>query len=419
MSAPDLSSPILSTPSPGTAAPEASAAPSAPPAGPRQKPPLRETVRARLRAWRLWIILALVLCLVVALSVLGSSGNDDTALSPANPAPAGAMAAATILAEKGVDVRSPASYGEALELLKDRGGDSTLFLYDPNGFLGQEQLAEMNGLARRQVLMEPGFVQLTELAPEIRSAGVLPEQDAALDARCSAPDAAAAGSIDAGGLAYRAPVTCFPAPGSDTAGGVYAAGHDGGVVVLGNSALLANESLANRGNAALALHTLGSTDTLVWFLPTASDIPAAEAPTDYRTLLPGWVDPLLLWLLVVAALAMMWRGRRLGPLAAEPLPVVVRSAETAEGRARLYQDARATDRAAQTLRAATLTRLAVRLRLGPGTSTAAVVRTVAASTGRPEDEVSSLLNGALPASAAALVQWSQDLQALEEEVTAS
>lgn len=383
-----------------------------------QIPTLRKTLRARLRAWRLWIILALVLCLVVTLTVLGSSGSDDTALSPANPAPAGAMAAATILAEQGVDVRTPASHEEALDLLADRGGQSTLFLYDPNGFLGPDQLAELNGLARRQVLMEPGFLQLTGLAPDIRSAGVLPEQDPALEAECSAPDASAAGSIDSGGLAYRAPVTCFPAAGV-AAGGAYAGNDDGSVIVLGNAALLANESLANRGNAALALRTLGSTDTLVWFLPTVSDVPAAEAPADFRTLLPGWLDPLLLWLLVVAALAMFWRGRRLGPLAAEPLPVVVRAAETAEGRARLYQDAQSTDRAAQTLRAAALTRLAVRLRLGPGSSTGTVVRAVAAATGRPEAEVSSLLNGALPASAAALVQWSQDLQALEEEVTAS
>ncbi|WP_104052555.1 MULTISPECIES: DUF4350 domain-containing protein [unclassified Arthrobacter] len=406
----------MSAPHAGSAPPEAVPVP---PAGPDRSPTLSETVRTRLRAWRLWIILGLVLCFVVLLAVLGGSGDDDTALSPANPAPAGAQAAATILGNRGVDVQAPDSYQEAVDMLQRRGGQSTLFLYDPNGFLGADQLAELNGLARRQVLVEPGFVQLTELAPEIRSAGVLPEQDAGLEAQCDAADASAAQNIDAGGLAYRGPVTCFPASDGGTGAGSYAGNDDGSVIVLGNSALLANESLANRGNAALALRTLGSAETLVWFLPTVSDVPPAEAPADFRTLLPGWVDPLLLWLLVVAALAMLWRGRRLGPLAAEPMPVVVRSAETAEGRARLYQDARATDRAAQTLRAAALTRLAARLRLGPGSSTDTVVRAVAASTGRPEDEVNSLLNGALPAGDAALVQWSQDLQALEEEVTAS
>lgn len=383
----------------------------------------------------MWIILALVLCAVVLLRVLTGSGSDGARLSPANPAPAGAMAAAQILAEQGVDVRSPGSFEEVLALLKDNGDQSTLLLFDPDGFLSQEQLAELNGLARRQVLVEPTFFQLSELAPAIRSAGVLPATDAPLTADCDAADAQAAERITAGGYAYRAPAACFPPPdnsagagaddgaetgaGSSAGTGSYAADDDAGVVVLGNSAVLANETLADHGNAALALRTLGSTGTLVWYLPTVSDTPAAAVPEDPRALLPGWVDPLLLWLFVVAVLAMLWRGRRLGPLAAEPLPVVVRSAETAEGRARLYQDGRALDRAAATLRAAALTRLSARLRLGPASSTDTVVRAVAAATGRPVHEVDHLLNRASSASDAALVQWSQELQALEEEVTAS
>ena len=392
------------------------AAPSAAAAGLR-------ALRARLRAWRVWIILALVLCAVVLLRILTGAGSDGAPLSPNNPAPAGAMAAAEILGEQGVDVRSPGSFEETLDQLEENGDQSTLLLFDPDGFLSQEQLAELNGLARRQVLVEPTFFQLSELAPGIRSAGVLPATDAPLSAACDAADAQAAERITAGGYAYRAPAVCFPPPdnsaGSSAGTGSYAADDDAGVVVLGNAAVLANEALADHGNAALALRTLGSTGTLVWYLPTVSDTPAAAVPEDPRALLPGWVDPLLLWLFVVAVLAMLWRGRRLGPLAAEPLPVVVRSAETAEGRARLYQDGRALDRAAATLRAAALTRLSARLRLGPAGSTDTVVRAVAAATGRSVHEVDRLLNRAAFAGDAALVQWSQELQALEEEVTAS
>ena len=54
---------------------------------------------------------------------------------------------------------------------------------------------------------------------------------------------------------------------------------------------------------------------------------------------------------------MLWRGRRLGRLVTEPLPVVVRAVETTEGRARMYRRSRAQDRAAATLRAATMARL--------------------------------------------------------------
>ncbi|MBP3044591.1 DUF4350 domain-containing protein [Arthrobacter jiangjiafuii] len=396
-------------PAPASARPAARNAPSG---------SFRATLRARLRAWRLWIVLGLVLCLVVVLGLLRGTG-DNTALSPVNPAPAGSMAAAEILAEQGVEVLVPSSHAEARSLLTGRGEDATLLLVDPSGYLGPSQLEELNGQARRQVLVEPSFEQLAALAPGIRAAGVMPDDgaDAALSPGCDAPDALAAENIDGGGLAYRAPLTCFTASGGDS--GVYAADGTGGVVVLGNAGLLANESLASRGNAALTLRTLGSTGTLIWYLPTVSDIPAGQGPVDPQSLLPQWVDPVLLWLLVVALLAAFWRGRRLGPLAAEPLPVVVRSAETAEGRARLYQDSRATERAAATFRAATLTRLASRLRVGPQSTADMVVRAAAAATGRRQADVEALLNGPLPATNAALVNWSQDLQALEEEVTAS
>ena len=63
-------------------------------------------------------------------------------------------------------------------------------------------------------------------------------------------------------------------------------------------------------------------------------------------------------LCLVVALVALWKGRRLGPLVAERLPVVVRASETVEGRGRLYRSRRARDRAADALRTATLQRLA-------------------------------------------------------------
>ena len=63
---------------------------------------------------------------------------------------------------------------------------------------------------------------------------------------------------------------------------------------------------------------------------------------------------------------MLWRGRRLGRLVPEPLPVVVRAVETTEGRARMYRRSRAHGRAAATLRAATLARLRDRTGLPRG-----------------------------------------------------
>ena len=71
-------------------------------------------------------------------------------------------------------------------------------------------------------------------------------------------------------------------------------------------------------------------------------------------------------------LAALWQGRRLGPLVAEQLPVVVRASETVEGRGRLYRSRRARDRAADALRTATLQRMLPRLGLGAARATAVV-----------------------------------------------
>ena len=375
---------------------------------------------SRLRAWRLWIILALLLFGGVILTLLTSSNADRTPLSAANAAPEGAQAVVRVLQEQGVEVVQAEDYESALAALDDK--DAALLFFDPNEYLAGSQLSELDAAAAKRVLVEPTFAQLQALAPDISQAGLVPEDiiDAGTvsGARCADPAAEAAQSVSAGGLAYRGPITCFPVTsGSEPAAGLYAAAGDGSAAVLGYRGLLANGTVAENSNAALALWALGSADKLVWYLPVPADIPPGDAPVNPFSLLPDWVNPLLAWTVVVAALAAFWRGRRLGPLAMEPMPVVVRAAETADGRARLYQDSRALDRAAANLRSATMVRLASRLRLGPGSTAADVVQAAARSTGRSASDIDSLLNRHVPANDSDLVAWSQELLYLEEEIT--
>ena len=88
---------------------------------------------------------------------------------------------------------------------------------------------------------------------------------------------------------------------------------------------------------------------------------------------------IVLQLCLVVLLVALWKGRRIGPLVAERLPVVVRASETVEGRGRLYRSRRAGDRAADALRTATLQRLLPRLGLGPNADPAAIVAAVVAA----------------------------------------
>ena len=121
---------------------------------------------------------------------------------------------------------------------------------------------------------------------------------------------------------------------------------------------------------------------------------------------------------VAVLLLALWRARRLGPVVAEPLPVVVRAAETVEGRARLYRRAGARGTAAEALRAGVRRPAGARARPAAPRRSRRPWSTAVAGTHRPDraPRSAALLYGAAPADDAALVRLADDLDALEREV---
>jgi hypothetical protein len=113
-----------------------------------------------------------------------------------------------------------------------------------------------------------------------------------------------------------------------------------------------------------------------------------------------------------------WRARRLGPVITEPLPVVVRAAETVLGRARLYASARARPTAAAALRSGSRARLAALIHLDSSAEPQVMIVAVAARTGVEPARVAALLypGGGYGAagSEAALVRLADDLDRLEQ-----
>ncbi len=382
------------------------------------------TARTGLRRTRPLILGALVLAVILLINLFSGPDGDTRPLSPANAAPAGARAVAKVLAAEGVDVVRADSYDEAVSALGE--GPATLFLDDPQQYLSAGQVGDLADLADRAVLAAPGERQLAAVDGDFAQVGAasqgLSGDAPALPAECPDADATAAGSLAATGTAYSGAVECFRVvvedAAGDAAGGLYTTNDDGSVAVLGAPSVLSNDAVADQGHAALALRALGSSPTLVWYAPTGADVISTGEGVDPRTLLPPWVDPLLVWLLACAVLAMVWRGRRVGPLATEPLPVVVRAAETAEGRARLYQDSRAVAHAAATLRAATLARMARRLRVDRAASAADVIDAAARHSGRPRTELEQRLLY-VPTTNHQLVLWAQEVLDLEKEITPS
>lgn len=356
------------------------------------------------------MVVAAGLALVVGTQL--APKGDAVPLSVHNAAPEGARALAQILGRHGVSVHTPGRFDAALADLRS-GSSPTLLLYDRNGILGAQQLADLRAEADRVVVLSPRLETLTALDSGIHQAGVVPDAFPILDAGCSHPDAEAAGQITGqGGFVYDGGTSCFRTAGT---AGMLAISGDGRLAVLGSTAVLGNGRLDELGNAALATRLLGASPDLVWYLPSIEDAASNGSGKTLDDIAPAWARFLGPWLLLVAVTAVVWRGRRHGPLVFEPLPVVVKAVETAEGRARLYQDARAIDQARDNLRAGLLVRLSGKLRMGPGATAEDTISAAARILNRDATEVRALINER-PATEARLIAWSQALDKLEKEV---
>jgi hypothetical protein len=372
------------------------------------------------------VVLALVLLLVgaVAIAAIRSDARHGS-LDPRSADRYGSRAVAELLADRGVSTRVVTTLAEARAAT---GPDSTLLVAVPDLLTErqQDQLhAATSDSGGRTLLVAPGGSSVERLAP-----GVVASPATSLDSTLSPagdlPAARRAGTADTGGIRYT--VTrpgadeCYPSERLATLVRVPGASGDGDTVVLGAPDILYNDTLDEQGNASLALQLLGSRPHLVWYLPSLSDT-SATGTDDERSffdLLPsGWLWGTL-QLFIAAALAALWRARRLGPLVPEKLPVAIRASETVEGRARLYRKANARDRAAAALRSTTRTRLAplVGVPVAQAHAPEALLPALSAHLHSPGDgqAMHALLFGPPPSDDTALISLADQLDALEREV---
>ncbi|MFI0515317.1 DUF4350 domain-containing protein [Streptomyces sp. WSLK1-5] len=372
------------------------------------------------------VVLALVLLLVAAVVIAAIRSTErHGSLDPRSADPFGSRAVAELLADRGVDTRVVTTLDEARAAA---GPDTTLLIAVPD-LLTHRQQSELRTATAdsdgRTVLVAPGSWSVERLAPGV-VADPATSLDSTLSPDCGLPAARRAGSADTGGIRYT--VThpgndeCYPSERLPTLVRVPADSGDGDTVVLGAPDILYNDTLDEQGNASLALQLLGSRPHLVWYLPSLADSSATDpdAEKSFVDLLPsGWLWGTL-QLFFAAALAALWRARRLGPLVPEKLPVAIRASETVEGRARLYRKAGARDRAAAALRSTTRTRLAplVGVPVAQAHAPEALLPALSAHlrTGGDGQPLHSLLFGPPPGDDAALISLADQLDALEREV---
>ncbi|RZQ62612.1 DUF4350 domain-containing protein [Amycolatopsis suaedae] len=366
--------------------------------------------------WRRVRLPAAIITIILAVSLLAAllnSGDSTEELAPESYRPDGAHALAELLTAQGVRVEVTRTLADTERALAG-GPPATLLVTRPD-LVPDGRLTGYTRTARELVLVGAGPGTVAAVLPEVAVAGAA--EPAARQPDCALEAGVAAGQADTGGLHYAttdpAVVACY----EDTV--VRRMNPPGAAVtLLGDGTPLVNERIADNGNAALAMRLLGGQPRLVWYLPTPGDPDLAAEEKTVTGLLPDGIVFGVIQLAVAVVLFGLWRARRLGPVVTEPLPVVVRAAETVEGRARLYRRSGDTAHAAAVLRAAVVARLAPRLGLPPDAEPDAVAAAVAARTTRPPAEVAHLLYGPAPAGDADLVRLAAGLDALETEVTA-
>jgi len=369
-------------------------------------------VRGAARRLVFWIVVAVILVLLVgSVLVLGGGQSASTArLSGTNPKPTGAKALIQVLRQDGVQVSTPRSLTTALKDVATDPTSTTLVVYDRSGILDESSLQKLDNVASDLVLIEPGFTAVQALAPSVRSAGYAPST---AQANCRFEPAVRAGTVAGLGKAYRVSpdvdaVGCF---GTDDAFSfVRVDTGNSHVSVLGSATMVDNASILRGGNAAFALGLFGQDAHLVWYLPSFEDY---STPQDGVIPNPPWVALLFALAAIVGLATAFWRGRRLGPIVVERMPVIVRANETVEGRARLYQKAGARLHTIDALRMGTLSRLATTCGLSRRASVEEILGAVASATGAKIDELRRLLVDDIPRSDADLVRMSDAMLELE------
>jgi hypothetical protein len=360
--------------------------------------------------WR-WVVLILVLLAGIgAGSAYLTAERPGGRMDPNSTGPAGAHALVTLLRSYGVEVVVAQTVGDA----ENAAHSGTLLLVAQTQFVTDDALLrQLVGTPADLLVVEPTARARAALTPALRS-GATSKTD--LEPDCDLREADRAGSVQFGQS------NTYQPTGRQVITSCYAGAlvryRDGTrtVTVVGNTGFMTNGGLSRAGNAALAMNLAGDRPRMVWFAPQH---PQGESRSGTRItdLIPDNVTWMVWQLWLAVLLLALWKGRRVGPLVAEDLPVVVRASETVEGRGRLYRSRRARDRAAHALRNATLQRLLPRLGLTVNAPAAAVAVAVAQRCAADPQSAHHKLFGPPPVTDAELVDLAHALDDIERQVT--
>lgn len=385
---------------------------------------LPEGTGRRRRKIVLWVLLFVAVGLFSAV-LAGMRAPNTIPLDPDNPDRNGLQALHRVLEREGVDIRVVRSMAALRGT--DIGADTTVLVVGTE-YLSADtgaQLLEHTREAQALLVLQPAGNAGVVLDLPVRARSVA-SSGTERQAHCDDPRWRDGDTllwpdtlIHVEGERDRA-TACFPPSSGYNAGGTLAghivelasSGTGPDITLLGTAQSWTNQRITDGANAASGLRLLGQSDRLVWYIPAITDGMAGEQ--SLYDVLPDAFGPSVVVLALGLGALMFWRGRRLGPVVVEPLPAVIRSVETTQGRSRMYRRAQDRRRALAALQLAARRRLSTRLGLAKQAAPETVVRAVAEHTGRHTGEIHRLLADPSAPDDDTLVRIAREVRSLEE-----
>ena len=365
-----------------------------------------------IRTHRVGLLIGSALVLATVFSIVaGRAAPYSEPLDPGNAGPEGARAVARVLGQQGVDVEVVRDADAFDGVRVDETTTVVVTSVDNLGPSTADRLLEQASDADLVIVDPPvgtlalfGLEEGTRVRNPRVSGGCGDPRFDGLDVR-----------VDRATTYPPRPESCF----ATDDGALLVTDRERALTVLGAAELLSNDQVTRADNAAVSLRLLGANERVVWYVPDIADLVGEDA-VGLTALLPDWLGPAL-WLVVLTMVAViLWRGRRLGPLVTEPLPVSVTAIESTESRGRLYRKVNDREHAAETLRRTAGARIADHLHL-PRSAAAepeVLVRDLVAIGGFDPERVRRLLSpgGATPRTDRDLTRLANDLAELDREV---
>ncbi|MFC2620703.1 MAG: DUF4350 domain-containing protein, partial [Pauljensenia sp.] len=305
------------------------------------------TSRERFSAARPGLLLvAFTMIILVAIALFPKAGYDDAPVGIRNKGVDGARALAQVLRDHGVSVRE-VSVSQAASV----DDNTTLVVIFPSRMSNEVATALETRANVVYVGLEEAYGSFAPYMDGLRGTRTW-KSSRTTGANCSSQAAQKAHSLTTSDYVVSGTSSqwelCFPIDDSSYA---YAERSEPGRfrALIPDSVRLRNRSITDEGNAALAINAIGRTPKVAWYSPTESD---KLTDVDQNIAQSPYIAPAFLMMIGAGLLAAAARGRRLGPLTPERLPVEVPASETLIGKARLMRSRRAYDHAARALRSA-------------------------------------------------------------------